>query len=49
MPFPAAESLPMAIYELLLQTGQILFPPDYQQLPIPTPVYEWVGAGAKTA
>ena len=48
-PIPAAVSLPMAIYDLLLQTGQLAIPPDYHQLAIPAAAYEWVSAGARTA
>ena len=49
LPLPPEFSLPMAIYELLLQTGQLEIPPGYHQLAIPAAAYEWVGAGAKTA
>ena len=49
LPLPPEFSLPRAIYELLLQTGQLEMPWDYHQLAIPVAAYEWVGAGAKTA
>ena len=50
LPLPPEASLAMAIYQLLLETGQVTAPPDFDyQIAIPVGAYQWVGVGVKTA